>query len=194
MELSAPITVQLEESSQNDMLKRFVSPDGKTSTSRFRFLSYDSNNDLSIVAACPITGRGHQLRLHLQLLGFPIHNDVEYGGRIDDEEKKRLQNMSIEAILSAASQEKNEQCLRDDSVVSEEEAASAIKVCTCCSDGREGVQSSYKEFQLLGAGQAIDLHAVKYCIGSANEHKTDFVTELPKWAASTSKAGLNWLN
>ena len=193
LELSAPISVQLE-SSQNDMLKRFVCPDGKPSTSRFRLLSYDSNSDLSIVAACPITGRGHQLRLHLQLLGFPIHNDVEYGGRIDDEEKKRLQNMSIDAILSAASQEKNEKCLRDDSVVSEEEAANAIKMCTCCSDGRVGVQSSYKECQLMGAGQAIDLHAAKYCIDSANEHKTNFVTELPKWAASTSKAGLNWLN
>lgn len=194
LEISAPISVQLEDSSQIDMLKRFVCPDGKPSISRFRALSYDSNSDLSIVAACPISGRGHQLRLHLQLLGFPIHNDVEYGGRMDGEKKKQLLTTSIDAILSAASlAEENSNCLRDDSVVSSEEAANAIKLCCCCSDGRVGVESSYKDFQLLGAGQAIDLHSAKYCIDSANEHKPIFVTELPKWAAS-SEAGLNWLN
>lgn len=190
MEISAPISVQLENNSPDDMLKRFVSPDGKPSISRFRFLSYDPSSDLSIVAACPISGRGHQLRLHLQLLGFPIHNDAEYGGRMEDEKKKQLLKMSIDTMLDTSA--KSLECLREESV-SPEEAKSSINICRCCS-GRAGVESSFKEYQLLGAGQAIDLHSVKYCIDSGDENKANFVTELPNWAASLSNDGLKWLN
>ncbi len=191
LEISAPISVQLENNSPDDMLKRFISPDGKPSISRFRFLSYDPSSDLSIVAACPISGRGHQLRLHLKVLGFPIHNDVEYGGRMDDEKKEQLLKMSIDALLDASA--KSPERLREESV-SPEQAKSAINICSCCSDGRVGVESSFKEYQLLGAGQAIDLHSVKYWFDSDDENKANFVTELPNWAASLSNDDLRWLN
>ncbi|KAK1736777.1 rhodanese-related sulfurtransferase [Skeletonema marinoi] len=191
IEISAPISVQFEDSSSDDMLKRFVSPDGKPSISRFRTLSYDQSSDLSIVAACPISGRGHQLRLHLQVIGYPIHNDVQYGGLMENEKKKQLLTMSVDAMLNASA--KNLTCLREESV-SSEEAESAIKMCLCCSDGRAGVETSYKDYQLLGAGQAIDLHAAQYCIDSGNEHKANFVTDLPHWAGARSNEDLQWLN
>lgn len=190
IEVSAPISVQLEDSTSDDMLKRFVSPDGKPSISRFRTLSYDPCSDLSLITACPISGRGHQLRLHLQLLGCPIHNDVEYGGFMDQEKKKQQLEMSINAMLDMTT--KNLHCLRQESV-SPEEAESAIKMCSCCSDGSDGVKLSFKDCQLLGAGQAIDLHAARYCIDS-DEDKATFVTELPNWAATASNEGLKWLN
>jgi len=57
-------------------------PDGKPSLSIFRCLGYDSDSDTSLVACRPYTGRTHQLRLHLQLIGVPIANDPCYGGEL----------------------------------------------------------------------------------------------------------------
>ena len=52
---------------------------GKPSLSRFRLLAYDPDSNTSVVRCEPVTGRTHQLRLHLQRLGFPIANDPIYG-------------------------------------------------------------------------------------------------------------------
>jgi len=52
---------------------------GRDSISRFLFLAYDAASDSSLVKCEPITGRTHQLRLHLQLLGHAIVNDPNYG-------------------------------------------------------------------------------------------------------------------
>lgn len=54
---------------------------GKQSLSGFKFLGYRSDDDTSLIECRPHTGRTHQLRLHLQLLGNPIANDPCYGGR-----------------------------------------------------------------------------------------------------------------
>lgn len=57
-------------------------PAGKPSLSMFRLLGYDPGSDTSLVECRPYTGRTHQLRLHLQLLGNPIANDPCYGGEL----------------------------------------------------------------------------------------------------------------
>ena len=49
--------------------------DGKPSLSRFRSLGYCARTDTSLIECKPYTGRTHQLRLHLQLIGNPIAND-----------------------------------------------------------------------------------------------------------------------
>lgn len=73
-------------------------PDGKPSLSIFRCLGYDPDSDTSLVACRPYTGRTHQLRLHLQLLGVPIANDPCYGGELfygnADAKSKALQAIS----------------------------------------------------------------------------------------------------
>jgi RluA family pseudouridine synthase len=53
--------------------------DGKSAITYIRALSYDATRDLSVVLCVPITGRTHQIRVHLQHLGFPIANDPLYG-------------------------------------------------------------------------------------------------------------------
>lgn len=66
-------------------------PAGKASLSGFRLLGYCARTDTSLVECRPYSGRTHQLRLHLQLLGSPIANDPCYGGQLfhGDEERRR---------------------------------------------------------------------------------------------------------
>ncbi|MFA6901822.1 MAG: RluA family pseudouridine synthase [Gallionellaceae bacterium] len=56
---------------------------GKPSQTRFQLLSYDAGTDTSRVALEPLTGRTHQLRVHMQALGHPILGDTLYGGNAD---------------------------------------------------------------------------------------------------------------
>lgn len=51
---------------------------GKDAQTAFRRISFDGHT--SVVRCRPRTGRTHQIRVHLQWLGFPIANDRSYGG------------------------------------------------------------------------------------------------------------------
>lgn len=53
-----------------------VHPQGKPSKTRFSRISYDGTT--SLVWCRPYTGRTHQIRVHLQYLGYPIANDPIY--------------------------------------------------------------------------------------------------------------------
>lgn len=54
-----------------------VDPKGKECRTVFNRLSF--NGKTSVVRCLPLTGRTHQIRVHLQYLGFPIINDPIYG-------------------------------------------------------------------------------------------------------------------
>jgi len=60
----------------------FTKDGSKPAQTSFAFIAYDAQTDSSIVLAKPLTGRTHQIRLHLQYLGHPIANDPNYGGDI----------------------------------------------------------------------------------------------------------------
>ncbi|XP_019855401.1 PREDICTED: RNA pseudouridylate synthase domain-containing protein 2-like [Amphimedon queenslandica] len=51
---------------------------GKDCSTSFTLLHYDKTNNRSLVKCEPKTGRMHQIRVHLQYLGFPIINDPLY--------------------------------------------------------------------------------------------------------------------
>jgi len=51
---------------------------GKPSITRYRVLAYDSADATSRVELQPVTGRSHQLRVHLLALGHPIVGDALY--------------------------------------------------------------------------------------------------------------------
>lgn len=51
---------------------------GKEAKTVFSKISYDPETNTSIVLCKPHTGRTHQIRVHLQYLGFPIANDPIY--------------------------------------------------------------------------------------------------------------------
>lgn len=53
---------------------------GKPSLTRYHVLDYDSATDVSRLELEPVTGRTHQLRVHLSAIGHPIIGDALYGG------------------------------------------------------------------------------------------------------------------
>ncbi|XP_033625770.1 RNA pseudouridylate synthase domain-containing protein 2-like [Asterias rubens] len=57
-----------------------VGPAGKECKTHFKRLSYDGHT--SIVKCFPHTGRMHQIRVHLQYLGYPIVNDPLYNNPV----------------------------------------------------------------------------------------------------------------
>lgn len=58
---------------------RVIDPvQGKPSVTRVRILSQDTAANTTRLALEPVTGRSHQLRVHLKALGFPILGDTLY--------------------------------------------------------------------------------------------------------------------
>jgi tRNA pseudouridine32 synthase/23S rRNA pseudouridine746 synthase len=69
----------------NRPLQRIDTEHGKPSLTRYRLLQQES--DRSRVELEPVTGRTHQLRLHLAAFGHPILGDALYG---DEHSAQRL--------------------------------------------------------------------------------------------------------
>ncbi|KAK7153142.1 hypothetical protein R3I93_011139 [Phoxinus phoxinus] len=82
-----------------------VDPKGKESRTVFQRLSYNGRS--SVVRCLPLTGRTHQIRVHLQFLGFPILNDPIYGSSAwgPNRAKGGLVGMSDEELLEALIEE-----------------------------------------------------------------------------------------
>ncbi len=57
---------------------RMVQANGKPSQTRWRALQYNPDTNATRIELVPITGRSHQLRVHLKALGHPILGDALY--------------------------------------------------------------------------------------------------------------------
>jgi tRNA pseudouridine32 synthase/23S rRNA pseudouridine746 synthase len=63
---------------------------GKPSLTRFKVLSRDETSQTTRVELEPLTGRTHQLRVHMMALGHPIVNDPLYGLNADPDRPRRM--------------------------------------------------------------------------------------------------------
>lgn len=71
--------------------KQQVNPvTGKRSLTRYRLLSHEENRNFSRIELEPVTGRTHQLRVHLAAIGHPIVGDTLYGGATDGQTQRLL--------------------------------------------------------------------------------------------------------
>lgn len=68
---------------------------GKPSLTRYRVLRHDLAHQTTRVALEPVTGRSHQLRVHLAALGHPILGDALYA-------EPRIQAMAQRLLLHAS--------------------------------------------------------------------------------------------
>jgi len=79
-EVDLPIIADWE----NRPLRKIDAESGKPSLTRYTKLEYDTLNDTSRVLLEPVTGRTHQLRVHMHAIGHPILGDNLYTGRSAD--------------------------------------------------------------------------------------------------------------
>lgn len=69
---------------------RVIRADGQPSQTRWRSLHYNAAEDATRVELEPITGRSHQLRVHLKALGHPLLGDTLYAPANIQAKAKRL--------------------------------------------------------------------------------------------------------
>ncbi|HET7776435.1 MAG TPA: RluA family pseudouridine synthase [Azospira sp.] len=84
---------------------------GKPSLTRFRRLSADGAADCSRVELEPVTGRTHQLRVHMAAIGHPILGDELYAGAAQQRAKRLL----LHAVLLAFRHPITDEALRFES-------------------------------------------------------------------------------
>lgn len=76
---------------------------GKFSQTRFELLESFPKLGLSLLQCSPITGRSHQIRVHLEKNGFPIVGDKVYGEGLKKVLPDALQGQVSHQLLHAAS-------------------------------------------------------------------------------------------
>ena len=67
----------------DSIIKRKIDCSGKPAQTLYRTLTH--KNGLSLVEAIPLTGRTHQIRLHLAHIGCPLYGDFLYGTELPGE-------------------------------------------------------------------------------------------------------------
>ena len=74
---------------------------GKPAKTLYQALSYDTETDITRVLLTPITGRSHQLRVHMQYIGHPITGDKLYH---PEPTRSPLKRMALHASFLAFKQ------------------------------------------------------------------------------------------
>ena len=77
-EINAPIARK-----EGSTIERTVNKNGKPALTLYEL--WKENNNLSLIRVYPITGRTHQIRLHLSYTGNPIYGDDMYGSPVKNE-------------------------------------------------------------------------------------------------------------
>lgn len=102
MSINQPIIVPPKHTKHDNLaIRSFLSPLGKPSRTDLKPLSYDAHSNTTLLEIKPITGRTHQIRLHLSFIGHPILGDPLYGCKdchaqdylekeLSDEERKEF--------------------------------------------------------------------------------------------------------
>ena len=195
LEINAPIKTMDPKSGI-----RVISNDGKHAKTRFQYLYYDQNSHTTLIACYPITGRSHQIRVHLQWIGFPILDDVQYGGgHVNDtnEEWNQIvkQSMISSKNVNDAKDVKDiKDSIKEKNYLEDEYIEKAHQICPICKYGEKGIESSFTSAQLLQQGHSIHLHAFQYILFFYSKKrklvedekqiisKLEFMTHLPLWA------------
>jgi 23S rRNA pseudouridine955/2504/2580 synthase len=89
--IDAPLLVTHRQGGERHVI---VSPDGKPAETRVRLSR--TYGRYSLLLCSPLTGRTHQIRVHLQHAGFPIAGDDRYG---DADANRRARALGLERLF-----------------------------------------------------------------------------------------------
>eukprot|EP00053_Salpingoeca_punica_P012175 m.109038 g.109038 ORF g.109038 m.109038 type:complete len:431 (+) comp15880_c0_seq1:163-1455(+) len=149
-----------------------VSSKGKESSTHFERLRVAPDGSSSIVLCKPHTGRMHQIRVHLQYLGFPILNDPVYDLDEWGADKGKLRDEPDAAVLQRVTDALTRRCQEHDTDsvprTSDERPAWYRAECTECQLHRPDPPP--EDLRLY-------LHAVRYS-GAGFSYEAS----LPPWA------------
>ncbi|RIA93644.1 pseudouridine synthase [Glomus cerebriforme] len=165
-----------------------VHPKGKPCTTIFHRESY--NGRTSVVRCKPITGRTHQIRVHLQYLGYVIANDPLYNHNVWGQQKGKggIDEASTKSVIHNLINEgiSQEECLvlnlpkkqNSDEESLEEQGQGSSEKCKECSIPNFPDPEPHQLF--------IWLHALKYEV-----YGCKYETELPYWAKDDFAGDIN---
>lgn len=105
LDVDEPLLRKEDESAVVRMVVR-VHPDGKSSQTSFKRLCYYPELNMSLVEASPLTGRQHQIRVHLFHVKHPIVGDPIYGQKDEDVIKFLDREMSKEERIEKSGAER----------------------------------------------------------------------------------------
>ncbi|KAF7726409.1 hypothetical protein EC973_008743 [Apophysomyces ossiformis] len=141
----------------------YVHEDGKYCKTIFERIAYDGKT--SVVRCKPLTGRTHQIRVHLRYLGYPIANDPLYG----DQTAWASYLHSSHKLTESEAETVQKKLLQN---ATEEEASTSGPEKDRCADCGVVMMPDPKPEELY-----IWLHAWRY-----SGNGWSYETRLPEWA------------
>ena len=183
----------------DDEYKRTV----KSAETSFAVVRYDEASDSTVVICRPLTGRTHQIRLHLQYLNHPIANDPNYGGVLwYGNAEGRDTATEVQKKLTEMNEHGNSNALVTTDVPATEAEVAKIsessrrenesmdefirRTCVWCSRGHGCEDRGLWEFLTRSAG--IWLHAWMYRV-TLGDKEYSYKTTLPSWVNADVKTG-----
>jgi len=79
--------------------------DGKEAVTEYEVISYDPQQNRTLVSAFIRTGRLHQIRRHFEMIGFPVMGDPKYGRGNKNKEGIKLTAVSLKFLCPFSKQE-----------------------------------------------------------------------------------------
>lgn len=176
----------------------------RSACTSFILLQYDQQSDTSLVLCKPLTGRTHQIRLHLQSCGHPIANDPNYGGDrffgdptgkaimekaenvlrdMDQRVGRRVHDCSGQHISASGDPSTCEEIKKACSYPREEgETVEDFVRRSCVWCSRQCGDQDRSKLELLVRSSGIWLHALRYSRKSLTRGVISFTSPIPHWA------------
>ena len=76
-------TIKINIGKEANSNSRILNASGKEAITKYEKISYDKNNDSSLVEVEILTGRTHQIRLSFSSIGHPLVGDKLYGSKVE---------------------------------------------------------------------------------------------------------------